>query len=207
MALISVIAIPLSLVAAGVVLYLHAGHHQHDGTRRVRRRARRRSWTMRSSMSRTSSGGCARSGSPAARKSTARIVLDASLEVRPAICAGDAHHRARGDAGILHGRARWRVFRAARARFHSRDARVHGGCADRDTRTLPAPAQSRGDRAARVAAGAVAEAPLRRDARARDQAPRRATLATALASSSSRASRCGRSSARRSCRRSRSATS
>ena len=74
-------------------------------------------WTTRSSTSRTSCGACARSAGRAARKSTARIILEASIEVRSAICARHADHRAGGDAGVLHGRAVGRVLRAAGARL------------------------------------------------------------------------------------------
>ena len=59
-ALISVVAIPLSLVAAGLVLYCAGRHDQHDGAGGVGDRGRGRSSTTPSSTSRTSSAGCAR---------------------------------------------------------------------------------------------------------------------------------------------------
>ena len=70
-------------------------------------------------------------------KSTARVILDASLEVRGADRLRDADHRAGGVAGVLHGRALRRVLRAAGARLSARDARVDAGGPDGHAGAVP----------------------------------------------------------------------
>ena len=96
-ALISLVAIPLSLMAAGLVLYC-AGR---DASTRWCWPA---SWspsasssTTPSSTSRTSCGACGSTARRAAPSRRRAIILEASLEVRSADRLCDADHRAGGD--------------------------------------------------------------------------------------------------------------
>ena len=82
-ALISLVAIPLSLVAAGLVLYWQGATHQHHGAGRLLRRRSARSSTTPSSTSRTSCGACRQQSRAAGQQQVdGRVILDASLEVR-----------------------------------------------------------------------------------------------------------------------------
>ena len=121
---------------------------QHHGARRLRRRARRRWSTTRSSTSRTSCGACARHARRRARRSTARDHPRRVARGARRDLARDADHRAGGAAGVLHGRAcpapsssRWRSPSCWRC--WRRCSSPH-----RDAGALPDPARSLGDRAA-----------------------------------------------------------
>ncbi len=92
-ALISVVAIPLSLMAAALVLDLAGRHDQHDDPRRAWSSPSASSSTTPSSTSRTSCGASGSTAGRAARQSTASIILEASLEVRSADRLRDADRR------------------------------------------------------------------------------------------------------------------
>ena len=156
-ALISVIAIPLSLVAAGLVLYfigatintmvlagfiVALGSLVDDAIIDVENIVRR--------LREHRKAGSAQID----RAHHSRSVARGAARHLP----GDGDHRTGRDAGVLHGRAGGRVLRAAGARLHPRDAGFDGGGADRYAGAVPAAAQSRRHRAPGVAAGAVAQA-------------------------------------------------
>ena len=115
-ALISLIAIPLSLVAAGLVLYLRGTTINTMVLAGLRGRPRRRSSTTPSSTSKTSCGGCAsiagQGGDRVDRADHSRGLARGAQRHR----LRDADHRAGGAAGLLHGRAVRRLLRAAGAR-------------------------------------------------------------------------------------------
>ena len=85
-----------------------------------------------------------------------RVARSAAIDL-----ARDADHRPRGDAGVLHGRIVGRILRAARAVVPAGDAGVDDRRADGDAGDVPDPARSDRSAVARIAARAVAEAPLR----------------------------------------------
>ena len=134
-ALISLIAIPLSLVAAGRAL-LARRRDQHDDPGGVRHRRRvvvddaiidveniiRR-------LRQPRGGG--------QHRSTAAIILDASLEVRSAIIYATLIDRRWVVAGLLHGRAVRRILPAAGALLRARGAGLDGGRPDRHAGAVP----------------------------------------------------------------------
>ena len=153
------VAIPLSLSPPGWCSTTRA-HHQHDGAGRLRhlgRGGRRRRDHRRREHLATAAAGAAR---PASTTSTARIVLDASIEVRRAIVYATLINVAAIAAGVLPGGAVGRVLPTARHVVRTGAPGLDGRRADRDAGARPAPAaQARPRRGAsprsRSAAGPV----------------------------------------------------
>ena len=99
-------------------------------------------WTTRSSMSRISCGACASTARQGSDKSTARIILDASLEVRSAIVHATMIVVLAVDAGILHGRTVGRVLRTPGSCLSHCDAGFHGRGSDGHTGPKPYSAET-----------------------------------------------------------------
>ena len=162
-ALISVIAIPLSLVAAGMVLYLRGatintmvlagfvisvGVVVDDAIIDIENIVRR----LRQAREEGSD------------KSTASIILDGSLEVRSAIVYATLDRCRGAAAGLLPGRVVRRLLPAAGHLLCAGGAGLDGGGADRHTRSGADPAAQGAAREACLAAGAVAATRLWRRA-------------------------------------------
>ena len=183
-AFISLVAIPLSLVAAGVVLTLRGRDDQHDDPRRVRgggRRGRRRR-DHRHGEHRPAHA--AARAPPAARAAACDHPARASLEVRGAIFYATLINVVAVVPVAVRRRPDRRVLPAARAVLRAGGARLDGRRADRDARAEPDPAaRAAALRAPRAAARARAQARLRRGPGARDPAPgarRSSTVAAVL---------------------------
>ena len=165
-AFISLIAIPLSLLAAILVLDLRgatinvmvlagSGRRDRGGGRRRDHRCGEHS-----------ADACARRAPRAATMSTFRIVLDASVEVRTAITYATRDQHRRDRAGVLPRGPLRRLLPAAGPLLRPGGAGLDAGRADGHAGAVPADAVAGASCAPRVSAAAGAEARLRRDPRA-----------------------------------------